>query len=171
MLIFLDEQFGNRCFLPWDLVLKRSRSVNDHAPKHRLKPFGYRTSPPGINVAVARFEVPTAWDSNEFLLSSEPPWEQSRPMWQDDRDAIVQSLYKEFWDAKEALAVLQSSLIDITATSSITTEEGYLMYSLSGLRLLDTDYVREQVAQYQAAREHKNALRTRLMELGQPDPE
>ena len=92
-------------------------------------------------------------------------------MWQDDRDAIVQRLYKDFWDAKEALAALQSSLIDITATSSITTEEGYLMYSLSGLRLLDTDYVREQVAQYHAAREHKNALRKRLMDLGQPDPE
>jgi hypothetical protein len=92
-------------------------------------------------------------------------------MWQDDRDAIVQRLYKDFWAAKEALAVLQSSLIDITATSSITTEEGYLMYSLSGLRLLDTDYVREQVAQYHAAREHKNALRKRLMDLGQPDPE
>jgi hypothetical protein len=92
-------------------------------------------------------------------------------MWQDDRDTIVQRLYKDFWDAKEALAALQSSLIDITATSSITTEEGYLMYSLSGLRLLDTDYVRGQVAQYQAAREHKNALRKRLLELGQPDPE
>ena len=45
------------------------------------------------------------------------------------------------------------------------------MYSLSGVRLLDTDYVRAQVAQYHAARRNKEALRKRLIELGEPDPE
>ena len=92
-------------------------------------------------------------------------------MWQDDRDAVAKRAYSEFWDAKKTLAALQASLVEITATSSITTEEGYLMYSLSGLRLLDTEYVREQVAQYHSARERKNALRKRLMDLGEPDPE
>ena len=44
------------------------------------------------------------------------------------------------------------------------------MYSVAGLRLLDTNYVPEQVAQYRAARERKEALRKRLIELGDPDP-
>ena len=92
-------------------------------------------------------------------------------MWQDDRDAVVKRVYSEFWDAKKTLAARQASLVEIAATSSITTEEGYLMYSLSGLRLLDTDYVREQVAQFHSARERKDALRKRLMDLGEPDPE
>jgi hypothetical protein len=92
-------------------------------------------------------------------------------MWQDDRDVVVKRVYSEFWDAKKTLAALQASLVEITATSSITSEEGYLMYSLSGLRLLDTDYVREQVAQFHSARERKDALRNRLLDLGEPDPE
>ena len=45
------------------------------------------------------------------------------------------------------------------------------MYSASGLRLLDTDYVREQVAQYHAAKQHKEALRKQLINLGEPDPD
>lgn len=93
------------------------------------------------------------------------------PMIQDAQNAVLGSAYKEFWGAKEDLATLQASLIEITATSSITTDEGYLMYSLSGLRLLDTDYARDQAAQYHAARQHRDALRKRLMDLGEPDPE
>jgi hypothetical protein len=92
-------------------------------------------------------------------------------MCQDDRDAVVQRLHREHGEAKETLAALQASLVEITATSSITTDEGYLMYSLSGLRLLDTDYVREKVAQYHSAKERKDALKKRLMELGEFDPE
>jgi hypothetical protein len=92
-------------------------------------------------------------------------------MTQDERDTIVEKVYREYWDAREALAALQASLKEIAATSSITTEEGYLMYSPSGLRLLDTNYVREQVAQYQAEKRHKEALRRRLTDLGEPDPE
>jgi hypothetical protein len=34
-----------------------------------------------------------------------------------------------------------------------------------------TDYVKQQVAQYRAAQQHKEALRKRLVELGEPDPE
>jgi len=124
-----------------------------------------------MNVAFPCSEVPAVWNSDDLLGLSENPWEQSRHMWRDDRDTVVARVYREFWDAKETLAALQAILVEITATSSITTDEGYLMYSLSGLRLLDTHYVREQVAQYQAARERKDALRKRLMDLGEPDPE
>jgi hypothetical protein len=46
-----------------------------------------------------------------------------------------------------------------------------LMYSPSGLRLLNTDYFREQVAQYHATKETKDALRKRLIDLGEPDLE
>jgi hypothetical protein len=91
-------------------------------------------------------------------------------MTQDKQDTVGR-LYREYWGAKEALDALESSLSEIAATSSITTDEGYLMYSLSGVRLHNTDFVKEQVARYQAAKQHKNALRKRLIDLGQPDPE
>jgi hypothetical protein len=90
-------------------------------------------------------------------------------MKQDEQDA-VKTVYREYRGAKEALAALEVSLSEIAATSSITTDEGYLMYSLSGFRLRDTDYVREQVARYHAAKQHKEALRKRLIDLGEPDP-
>jgi hypothetical protein len=89
----------------------------------------------------------------------------------DNPHAVVRSLRREYREAKETLAALNASLGEITATSSTTIEEGYLMNSLAGPRLLDTDYVREQVAQYHAARERKEALRKQLMDLGEPDPE
>jgi hypothetical protein len=92
-------------------------------------------------------------------------------MIQDAQATVVGSAYREYWSAKEALAALQASFIETIATSSITTDEGYLMYSLSGLRLLDTNYAREQVAQFHAARQNRDALRKRLMDLGEPDPE
>jgi hypothetical protein len=92
-------------------------------------------------------------------------------MKQDEQETVVEKLYREYWGAKETLAALHASLEQIAATSSITTEEGYLMYSPSGLRLLDTDYVRKQVAQYQAEKQHKEVLKKRLIELGEPDPE
>jgi hypothetical protein len=88
----------------------------------------------------------------------------------DERDTAVEKLYREYRGAMESLAGLQASLEEITATSSITTEEGYLMYSSSGLRLLDTDYVREQVSQYHSKKQHKEALRKTLIDLGEPDP-
>ena len=96
------------------------------------------------------------------------PWQ---PMTQDEQDTVVEKVYTDYWGAKEVLAALEASLAEIAATSSITSDEGYLMYSLSGVRLLDTDYVRAQVAQYHAARRNKEALRKRLIELGEPDPE
>jgi hypothetical protein len=61
--------------------------------------------------------------------------------------------------------------VEISESSSITTEEGFLILAPSGVRLLDTDYVRIVVSQYQAARQRKDALRKRLMSLGEPDPE
>jgi len=92
-------------------------------------------------------------------------------MCQDDRDALVRRAYREFWDAKEALDALEAACVEISESSSITSEEGYLMLAPSGVRLLDTDYVRKVVSQYQAARQRKDALRKRLMDLGEPDPE
>jgi hypothetical protein len=92
-------------------------------------------------------------------------------MTQEERDAVVKKLYREYWDANEALAVLEASCVEITGSSSITTWEGFLVFSHSGLRLFETDYVREVVAKYHAAKEHKEALRKRLIELGQPDPD
>jgi hypothetical protein len=91
-------------------------------------------------------------------------------MTRDEQDTI-ERLYREYWGAKGTLAALETSLSEIAATSSITTDEGYLMYSLSGFRLHGTDYVKEQVARYHAAKQHKEALRKRLIDLGEPDPE
>jgi hypothetical protein len=92
-------------------------------------------------------------------------------MTQNEQDTVVEKVYRDYWGAKEALAALEASLAEIAATSSITSDEGYLMFSPSGVRLLDTDYVREQVAQYHAAKHHKEAHRKRLIDLGEPDPE
>jgi hypothetical protein len=92
-------------------------------------------------------------------------------MTQDEQDSVAKRLYREYWDAKNALVALEKSLAEIAATSSITTEEGYLMYSTSGLRLVDTDHVREQVDQYHAEKQHKETLRKRLIDLGELDPE
>ena len=91
-------------------------------------------------------------------------------MTQDEQD-IVERVYREYSDAKEALSALEAALSEIAANSSTTTDEGYLMYSLSGLRLHRKDYVKEQVARYRAAKQHKEALRKRLIDLGEPDPE
>jgi hypothetical protein len=95
------------------------------------------------------------------------PW---KPMTQDKQDT-VRRVYREYSGAKEALAALETSLSEIALTSSITTHEGYLMYSPSGFRLHATDYVREQVARYHTAKQRKEVLRKRLIELGEPDPE
>jgi hypothetical protein len=92
-------------------------------------------------------------------------------MYQDDRNEVIKRAYKEFWDAKEALDALESACVEISASSSITTEEGYLMLASSGVRLLDTEHVRKVVAQYHATRQHKDTLRKRLVDLGEPDPE
>jgi hypothetical protein len=92
-------------------------------------------------------------------------------MSQEDRGAAVERAYREFWDAKEALDSLGDVCTEISESSSITTDEGYLMLTPSGVHLLDTEYVREVVARYHAARQHKNALRKHLMDLGEPDPE
>jgi hypothetical protein len=92
-------------------------------------------------------------------------------MRQDDRDAVLKRAYREFWYAKEALDALEAACVEISESSSITTEEGYLMLTPSGVRLLDSDYVRKVVSQYQAARQRKDALRKRLIDLGEPDPD
>jgi hypothetical protein len=92
-------------------------------------------------------------------------------MTKDERGTIVERAYREYWSAKKTLAALEASCAEISTTSSMTTEEGYLMYSPSGLRLLDTDYVREQVAQYHAAKQHNEATRKQLIALGEPDPD
>ncbi len=91
-------------------------------------------------------------------------------MKQDPQEPVVETVYREYWAAKEALAAMEACLEEIAATSSITTDEGYFMYSLSGFRLHKTDYVQERVAQYHAARRQKEALRKRLIDLGEPDP-
>jgi hypothetical protein len=85
-------------------------------------------------------------------------------------DVLVDRVYRQYWSAKQAFAALEASCTEIATTSSITTKEGYLMYSRSGPRLLETDYVKAQVAQYRAARERKEVLRKRLIDLGEADP-
>jgi hypothetical protein len=92
-------------------------------------------------------------------------------MTQDEEDPVDERVYREYRAAKEALAALEASLEEIVGMSSLTTDEGYWMYSPSAFRLHETDYVREQVAQYRAVRRHKEALRKRLIDLGEPDPE
>lgn len=86
------------------------------------------------------------------------------------RDTLVERAYREYWSAKEALAALEASCKEIATTSSITTEAGYLMCSPSGLRLFETDYVKQQVVKYRAAKKRSEALRKRLMDLGESDP-
>jgi hypothetical protein len=92
-------------------------------------------------------------------------------MTKDEQDKVVEKVYRDYWGAKETLAALEASLAEIAETSSITSDEGYLMFSRSGVRLLDTNYVREQLTQYHAAKQSNEALRKRLIELGEPDPE
>ena len=92
-------------------------------------------------------------------------------MTKDERGTVVERAYREYSSAKKILAALEATCAEISTTSSFTTEEGYVMYSSSGLRLLETDYVREQVAQYHAAKQHKEALRKQLINLGEPDPD
>lgn len=88
-----------------------------------------------------------------------------------ERDTPIERVYRKYRVAKKSLAALQTSLEEIVETHSITTDEGYVMYSPSGRRLLASNYVRDQVAQYQAAKQHKEDLRKRLIDLGEPDPE
>ena len=88
-----------------------------------------------------------------------------------ERDPTIERLYKEYRAAKRSLAALQTSLEEIVATPSKTTDEGYLMYSPSGRRMLDTNYVRDRVAEYQEIKQQKEILRKRLIEQGEPDPE
>jgi hypothetical protein len=88
-----------------------------------------------------------------------------------EQDALVERVYREFWDAKEALDALEAACMEISGSSSITTEEGCLILAPSGVRLLDPGYFRDIVTKYRAARQHKDALKKRLMDLGEPDPE
>jgi hypothetical protein len=105
-----------------------------------------------------------------LLDQSENPWNSAIIMCQDDQHAVVQRLRSQYQEAKETLAALLASIVEIAQSSSITIKEGCLMYSEAGLRLLDINYAIQQVAQYRAARERKEALRKRLIELGDPDP-
>jgi hypothetical protein len=89
----------------------------------------------------------------------------------DERKTIVENAYLEYWTAKKAMADLETSCEAIATTSSLTTPDGYWMYSRTVARLYDTGYVKEQVAQYHLAQRNKEALRRRLIELGEPDPE
>jgi hypothetical protein len=91
-------------------------------------------------------------------------------MTRDERDPVIEKVYREYWAAKEALAALETSLEEIAGMSSIKTDEGYFMYSLSGFRLLETNYVPKRVAQYHVAKRAKEALRRSLIDLGEPDP-
>jgi len=88
-----------------------------------------------------------------------------------ERDTVVKRAYRQFWDANEALHALEAACVEISVSSSITTEEGYLIFAPSGIRLLDTEYVTTLVVEYHAARRLKGALRKRLTDLGEPDPE
>jgi hypothetical protein len=92
-------------------------------------------------------------------------------MLRKNTDEVVKNAYTEFWKAKEALAALEASIEELSNSSSITTDEGFLMLAPSGVRLLNTDYAIEVVAQYRAVRQDRDTLRKRLIDLGEPDPE
>jgi hypothetical protein len=92
-------------------------------------------------------------------------------MFRKNRDKVVKRAYREFWEAKEALAALEAAIEELSQSSSITTDEGFLMRAPSGVRLLNTNYPSEVVAQYRAAERSKEALRKRIIDLGEPDPE
>lgn len=118
----------------------------------------------------SRAPRPPSMELGWHLRPIREPMEQCNIMSQDDQHAVVQRLRSQDQEAKETLAALLASIVEIAQSSSITIKEGCLMYSEAGLRLLDTNYAIEQVAQYRAARERKEALRKRLIELGDPDP-
>jgi hypothetical protein len=88
-----------------------------------------------------------------------------------EQDTPIERVYRQYRVAKKSLATLQASLEEIVETHSITTDEGYMMCSPSGRRLLDTNYVSDQVAKYQATKRRMEDLKRRLIELGEPDPE
>jgi hypothetical protein len=124
-----------------------------------------------MNVAVPRSEAASRVDSGGLFVRPTTTWEQCRHMVQESRNEAVKRAYIEFWQAKEALAVLEAAIEELSKSSAITTDEGFLMLAPSGVRLLNTDYAIELVAQYRAAKRRKEALRKRIIDLGEPDPE
>jgi hypothetical protein len=124
-----------------------------------------------MNVAVPRSEAANSVDSDRLFVRPTTTWEQRRHMFQEDRREVVKRAYREFWEAKKALAALEAACVEISNSSSIMTEEGHLMLTPSGIRLLETEYVGKVLAQYHTARQHKDTLRKRLIDLGEPDPE
>ena len=88
-------------------------------------------------------------------------------MGQEDRNAVVQRLRREYREAKALLATLEAACVEISKSPAITTEKGYLMSTPTGRRLHDADYVKQVVARYRAARERKETLRKRLLDLGE----
>src|ERR1700733_5058357 len=99
-----------------------------------------------MNVAVSRSEDASSVDPDGLFVRPTTTWEQCRHMVQEDRNELVKSAYREFWKAKEALAALEAAIDELSKSSSITTSEGYLMLSPSGIRLLHTDYAKKVVA-------------------------
>jgi len=120
---------------------------------------------------VDRAEPASSVDSGGLLRPPENHMGTVRHMGKKERDDVVRKASREFWDAKEALGVLEAAIEELSKSSSITTDEGYLMLSPSGIRLLDTYYAIEVVAQYRAAKQMKERLRKHIIELGEPDPD
>jgi hypothetical protein len=158
-------------FLPSAIVYKNTRFSCDkgslHFPTQRRKQPGRdELFPPGGSVlcrcigASRRLGQIPAYQGNKTIIMT--PYEQDTP---------IERLYRQYRVAKKSLAALQASLEEIVETHSITTGDGYVMYAPSGRRLLDTNYVKDQVVQYQVTKQRKEKLRKRLIELGEPDPE
>jgi hypothetical protein len=63
------------------------------------------------------------------LNLAENPWNSAVTMLQDDRHAVVRRLRSQYEEAKETLAALAASIVEMSQSSSITTKEGFLMYS------------------------------------------
>jgi hypothetical protein len=133
--------------------------------------LGDGVASPRMNVTVPRSEAANSVDSDGLFVRPTTTWGQCRLMFQKNRDEVIKRAYGDFWKAKEALAALDATIEELSKSSSITTDEGYLMLAPSGVRLLNTDYPSEVAAQYRAAKRNKEALRKRLMDLGEPDPE
>lgn len=113
-------------------------------------------------------------------------------MTQEDQDAIVGKAHREYTEAKKQLAALQVRIDNIIAAASnlahalaepsrmAIPDEGQVvvgpaamtsfMFTDEVARQLSRDYIGQNVKEYKATKQRVNALRQRLISLGQNDP-
>jgi hypothetical protein len=86
---------------------------------------------------VACFGSPRLWHSDGLNVSAYPMTQE--------QDTHVKRAYREFWDAKEALDALEAACVEISESSSITTEEGFLILTASGVLWLCDDTMKSEM--------------------------